>query len=126
MRLIDADAAVARFKEAFELISGGEALPAAAIGKMIEIFFTEEKHTPTIDPIRHGVWQVIRDGGKTYRCSRCGKQMDHPCNYCPDCGQENEVQELNWNEADDADAPRLLTLNVLRELPFGAVEDEQR
>ena len=93
MRLIDADAAVARFKEAFELISGGEALPAAAIGKMIEIFFTEEKHTPTIDPIRHGVWQVIRDGGKTYRCSRCGKQMDHPCNYCPDCGQENEVQE---------------------------------
>lgn len=99
MRLIDADAAVTRFKEAFDLISGGEALPAAAIGKMIEIFFTSEKHTPTVDPFRRGVWQVIRDGGTIYKCSRCGKQMSDPANYCPDCGSENEVQEVTLDDA---------------------------
>ena len=95
MRIIDADAAVERFKEVFELISGDEALPAAAVEKMIEIFFTREKHTPTIDPIKRGVWQVIRcDSGKVYRCSRCSRTMKYPCNYCPDCGQQNEVQEV--------------------------------
>ena len=94
MRIIDADAAVERFKEVFDLIYANEALPAAAVKKMIEIFFTGEKHTPTIDPIKRGVWQVIRDGGKVYRCSRCGRTMKYPCNYCPDCGQQNEVQEV--------------------------------
>ena len=98
MRLIDAESAVARFKEMFELLSGDEALPAAAIEKMIEIFFTREKHTPTVDPIRHGVWQVIRDGGKAYRCSRCGGMDADFYNYCPDCGSENELQEVQEAE----------------------------
>lgn len=99
MRLIDGDAAVERFKEAFGLLSGGEALPAAAIEKMIEIFFTSEKHTPTVETERRGVWSVIRDGGLKYRCSRCGFiEGPYMTYYCSHCGARMECQEAEVDE----------------------------
>lgn len=51
-------------------------------------------------------------------CEKCGGRIDdrYMPKYCPDCGRK-----VKRDEADDADAPRILTLDELRALPVGAV-----
>ena len=98
MRLIDADALIAKFNDDLENLQEF-AFQLATIGAINTV-----KHQPTVDavPVRHGKW-IIRDNPGTgwYRitCSECGEDVTStaPCigffpdakvtwNYCPDCG----------------------------------------
>lgn len=56
---------------------------------------------PTVDPVKHGVWEGI-DGSLRVRCSVCqnkdtliGSQPNHYMfyAYCPDCGAKMDLEE---------------------------------
>ena len=52
-------------------------------------------HEPTIDPVKHGRWDLI-DGCEPvrYGCSACHRMVWHHENYCPNCGAKmDEVEE---------------------------------
>ena len=76
MRLIDADV----LKEAFE--------EDGHLSCYIEEFIDD---TPTVEPVKHGEWELKRNGvGHYWKCSVC---HTNPCIYvtkdtkfCPNCG----------------------------------------
>ena len=65
MRLIDADE-----------------LMAVVWGQIAEVVMD----VPTIDPVRHGRWEVQLDARRFCKCSICGFRPEYKYNYCPNCG----------------------------------------
>ena len=84
MRLIDAD----------ELLKSGffsnETIPERIL------FVGDVESMPTIDPIKHGKWNRLKDhvyfDGDSFECSVCGEQFfmilegSKNYNYCSNCG----------------------------------------
>ena len=79
MRLIDADAI--KYTARFTDYADGRMTSDAVITKC------EIDSMPTIDPVRHGRWDLIdaREPMR-YGCSVCHRMVWHYENYCPNCG----------------------------------------
>ena len=59
------------------------------------------KALPTVDPVRHGRWDLI-DGCEPvrYGCSVCHRLVWHYENYCPSCGAQMILDEVEQDEID--------------------------
>lgn len=84
MRLIDADALEKKLQEQRELyvemgMKGAEHLLA-------HDFLRYVWEAPTVNPARHGRWEVAGNTTHYYTCSVCGKPGDGFDNYCRNCG----------------------------------------
>ena len=79
MKLIDADAI--KYTARFTDYADGRMTSDAVITKC------EIDSMPTIDPVRHGRWDLIdaREPMR-YGCSVCHRMVWHYENYCPNCG----------------------------------------
>ena len=55
---------------------------------------TAIRRQPTIDPVKHGKWEVLdAEEPRWYGCSECKKMARWPYNYCPNCGAQ-----MDWGE----------------------------
>ena len=56
--------------------------------------YDDIKNAPTIDPVRHGRWDLIdaREPVR-YGCSVCHRMVWHHENYCPNCGAKMDEEE---------------------------------
>ena len=89
MRLIDADALKALIDEGW-----GE-------GPFKTAFFGEIDDATTIDPVKHGEWELHEypDGYYHAECSECGAAYDEmvyflkKAHYCPNCGAKMDGGE---------------------------------
>jgi hypothetical protein len=88
MRLIDADALVARWEEILPiLIPDKQGKHPLSLERVIE----SVKSAPTVDaePVRHGNWILVNPVNSDYKCSECG-YVKHGCvclySYCSNCG----------------------------------------
>ena len=49
---------------------------------------------PTIDPVKHGKWEVVdEEEPRWYGCSLCKKMARWPYNYCSHCGARMDGEE---------------------------------
>lgn len=90
MRLIDADALHARFKEIqFSDLNGDELRMVMRIHDMFD-------NAPTIDaePVQHGRWENAKAAFHK-KCSHCKciLHMPRERNYCPNCGAKMDLKE---------------------------------
>lgn len=84
MRLINADALVSALNNGRLKEQTGRAVPFNA---GVAFALTMVEYAQTIDPVRHGRWEVIdAEEPRRYGCSECKRLSWHMENYCPNCG----------------------------------------
>ena len=54
-------------------------------------------NAPTIDPVKHGRWNVQLDARRYCECSECGFRPEYKYNFCPNCGSRN-IEEMDGGE----------------------------
>jgi hypothetical protein len=70
----------------------GYALSADEVAMAVE-------NAPTIDPVRHGRWEVIdAEEPRRYGCSECKRLSWYMENYCPNCGAKMDEEENDGNQ----------------------------
>ena len=104
-RLIDADQAIAEAERLLELYN--LAMAGAETNREINHVFKRQelfkavravvKTCPTIDPVKHGRWIVVKDMVSHIQCSECGDDIcwvntKRP-KYCPSCGAKMDGKE---------------------------------
>lgn len=91
MRLIDADAFM---KELNEEQKEGDSF-YLGLGQAKKLLSEQT----TIDPVRHGKWQLCDDNKHSY-CTNCNAMRNIKTqigwNYCPNCGAKNGVEISTW------------------------------
>ena len=49
---------------------------------------------PTIDPVKHGKWEVVDEAEpRRYGCSECKRLSYTQYNYCPNCGASMDMED---------------------------------
>ena len=90
MRLIDADALVSSLNNGRLKEQTGRAV---AFNAGVAFALTMVEYAQTIDPVRHGRWEVIdAEEPIRYGCSECKRLSWHMENYCPCCGSKMDEE----------------------------------
>ena len=76
-------------------------------------FSPKEEIQPTIDPVKHGKWEM--GGGYPFpewTCSRCNiifcgsEEYVKKCNYCPNCGARMDVPDNDVGKSEGEEDER--------------------
>lgn len=54
------------------------------------------EEVPTVEPMKHGRWKHHQYGNTAgyYECDNCGKINSYKSNYCPKCGAQMDLGEV--------------------------------
>ena len=81
MRLIDADALI--------FTRPKDRIPTEGYIEVSDI-----DRAKTIDPVKHGKWEVVDEAEpRRYGCSECKRLSYTQYNYCPNCGASMDMED---------------------------------
>lgn len=52
------------------------------------------KDLNSVEPKKHGRWEQYLNEGLKWKCSRCGSRFATPWHYCPNCGAQMDLDEV--------------------------------
>ena len=89
MRLIDADKLKAMFEKFY-----------CDREDVVEMLLSDVDFQPTVEPVKHGHWEFVRENVSYISCSVCGHHVfwvnTKKPNYCPLCGAKMD-ETVYWN-----------------------------